>query len=359
MGHRASTTRIRGAPVAVLAAAAAALLLVLLVPLPASAQTSAQGPSEGDAAASSAAETTTLEARRGDGIWHLLRRAGRSPTSEAIRTFRALNEERLLPGGGLVAGRSYEVPAADRSGASLHPIFGPGHERVASRSDRLGGHVYYIASGHGGSDPGTLARYGGRPLPEDEIAYDVALRLARRLLEEGATVHLVVQDRNDGIRDGSWFHHDDDERYLDGGRIARSQRRRLRDRVRIINRLYEEHRGTAKSQRFLSLHVDARGGRYEPQIDVHFLVASRSASRFAEVLRSTFRSRYAAVQPGRGYDGTVAFRNLYVLRHSRPVATVVELGNIRNSRDQARLTRASNRQAVAEWLLQGLLTETG
>lgn len=280
-----------------------------------------------------------------------------------------MNGSRILRGGGLAVGRSYEVSASAPGSAasatssssasvSLHPIFGPAHERVQLKSDRLSGHVYYIVSGHGGPDPGSLARFGGRPLPEDEVAYDVALRLARRLLEEGATPYLIVKDQDDGIRDDSWFRHDEDERYLDGNPISLNQRRRLQDRVWLVNRLYRKHRGSAASQRLISIHVDARGGRYEPPIDVHFLVASRSGSRFANVLRSTFRSRYAAVQPGRGYDGKVAFRNLYVLRHSLPVATVVELGNIRNSRDQKRLTRASNRQAVAEWLVQGLLEET-
>lgn len=340
----------------------AGVLLVSLIPNPAPALQSGQGPSA-DETIGDSGETVVLEARRGEGIWHLLRRAGRSPTSASIREFRALNQEDVLPGGGLMVGRSYEIPVPAGSSASsseetsIHPVFGPDHQRVERKSDRLRGHVYYILGGHGGPDPGTLARYRGRSLPEDEVAYDVALRLARRLLEEGATPYLIVKDPDDGIRDASWFRHDEDERYLDGGRIALSQRRRLRDRVRIINRLYEEHRATAKSQRLLSLHVDARGGGYEPQIDVHFLVASRDGSRFASVLRSTFRSRYAAVQPGRGYDGTVAFRNLYVLRRSRPVATVVELGNIRNPRDQMRLTQPGNRQAVAEWLTRGLLRE--
>ncbi len=336
--------------------AIAGVLLLFLVPNPAPALQSGQGPAAEESAGDSG-ETTVLEARRGDGIWHLLRRAGRTPTPEAIRDFRALNEERLLPGGRLAAGRPYEVPSAGRSDGELHPIFGPDHQRVERRSERLEGHVYYVVSGHGGPDPGSLARYGGRPLPEDEVAYDVALRLTKRLLEEGATAYLVVQDQDDGIRDGSWFHHDEDERYLDGTPIARSQRQRLRDRVRIVNRLYERHQGTARSQRLLSLHVDARGGTYEPPIDVHFLVASRNGSELAHVLRSTFRSRYASVQPGRGYHGTVAFRNLYVLRRSRPVATAVELGNIRNPRDQRRLTQAGNRQALAEWLVEGLLQE--
>jgi len=300
--------------------------------------------------------TTTLRAARGDGIWNLLQRAGVEPTPSAIEAFKDRNRERLIRGDELLAGRSYTVPAGG-SRMGTFPIFGPEYDRVERRSDRLAGRVYYIVGGHGGPDPGTIGRYAGRRLPEDEIAYDVSLRVARRLLEEGATVHLVVQDPDDGIRDGSRFPLDHDERYLGGSRIPLSHLGRLRDRVRIINRLYREHGGRSTYQRVLALHVDARGSRRDPQIDVHFLVASRRGRRMADGLRVAFRHQYARVQPGRGYDGTVDVRNLYVLRHTLPVAVLVELGNIRNSRDQRRLTVARNRQAVADWLVDGLLRE--
>lgn len=300
---------------------------------------------------------TTLEARRGDGIWTLLVRADVSPTRDAIESFKRLNEGRLLRGDGLVAGRSYEVPRGSEPRVETVPLFGPRYERVERRTDRLEGRVYYIVGGHGGPDPGTVGRYAGRALPEDEVAYDVSLRLARRLMEEGATVHLIVEDPDDGIRDGSRFDPDTDERYAGGHPIALGHERRLRDRVAIVNRLYDEHRATAKAQRLLALHVDARGRRHEPQIDVHFQVASDAGRAFAARLLGTLRAQYARVQPGRGYRGTVELRDLYVLVNTKPIAALVELGNIRHPRDQLRLTRAANRQALAEWLARGLLEE--
>lgn len=300
---------------------------------------------------------TTLEAREGDGIWTLLVRADVSPTRAAIEDFKRLNEGRLIRGDQLLAGRSYEVPGGAVPRVETVSLFGPRYERVERKTDRLAGHVYYIVGGHGGPDPGTVGRYAGRPLPEDEVAYDVGLRLARRLIEEGATVHVIVEDPDDGIRDGSRLDPDTDERYAGGHPIARGHERRLRDRVTVVNRLYDEHRATAKSQRLLALHVDARGRRREPQIDVHFRVASEPGRAFARHLLGALRAQYARVQPGRGYRGTVEVRDLYVLRHTKPVATLVELGNIRHPRDQVRLTRAGNRQALAEWLARGVLDE--
>lgn len=341
---------------AVVGRAATAFLILLLGVAPASGQPAASSLTlhpEGGEAVDAA---TTLVAARGDGIWNLLQRAGVEPTPSAIEAFKDRNRGRLVHGDQLLVGRSYAVPGAGPR-AQTFPIFGPDHERVELRSERLAGRIYYIVSGHGGPDPGSIGRYGGRRLPEDEIAYDVSLRLARRLLREGATVHLIVQDPDDGIRDGASLPLDHDERYAGGGRIPLDQLRRLRDRVRIINRLYAAHGGRAAEQRVLSIHVDARGTRREPQIDVHFLVASRRGRRTAASLRAAFRDQYARVQPGRGYDGTVDTGNLYVLRRTRPVAVLVELGNIRNPRDQMRLTRARNREAVAAWLADGLLRE--
>lgn len=300
----------------------------------------------------------TLQAQRGDGIWTLLERAGIPPTAARVEAFKELNSERLIRGDQLMAGRTYTLPdAAGGAAVTSEPLFGPTRQRVERRSARLAGYVYYIVSGHGGPDPGAVGRYGGQPLPEDEVAYDVALRLARRLMQEGATVHLIVQDPDDGIRDGTRFPLDRDERYLGDVAISTSQLQRLRDQVWIINRLYGVHRDDGKRQRVIALHVDARSSAREPQIDVHFQVMSERSRRFAQVLLDTFREQYERVQPGRGYSGKVETRDLYLLRHTRPIAVLIELGNIRHQRDQRRLVRAGNRQAVAEWLTRGLLRE--
>ncbi|MBK8153354.1 MAG: hypothetical protein IPK61_10060 [Saprospiraceae bacterium] len=65
-------------------------------------------------------------------------------------------------------------------------------------------------------------------LCEDEYAYDVSLRLAKKLMEEGATVHIIVQDKNDGIRDEKYLDCDEDEICATGCQIPISQKKRLR-----------------------------------------------------------------------------------------------------------------------------------
>ena len=60
---------------------------------------------------------------------------------------------------------------------------------------------------------------------------------------------------------------------------------------------------------------------------------------------------------GRGFNGTVSERNLYVLRNTQPVGVYLELGNIRNPRDQQRLVLENNRQALAKWIAEGIVAD--
>jgi len=91
-----------------------------------------------------------------------------------------------------------------------YAIFGKNHE-VEMKSDKLKNAVYYIVAGHGGPDTGAIGSRNNKDLCEDEYAYDVSLRLAKNLLENGATVYMITRDNNDGIRDGEYLPCDYDE----------------------------------------------------------------------------------------------------------------------------------------------------
>ena len=74
----------------------------------------------------------------------------------------------------------------------------------------------------------------------------------------------------------------------------------------------------------------------------------------AQSLHTRVQHEYSDHQPGRGYDGTVTYRNLYMLEHVNPTTVYIEIANIRNQRDQDRLVIVNNRQAVANWLAAGV-----
>lgn len=315
-----------------------------------------------------------VKAQKGDGVFSLLKRHG-LPASE-FRNFVALNKDKLGKNNELIVGRSYKLPvenepavvvdqssdekrvAGKNTGETvIHKMFGPKYERVTIADNKLNGAVYYLQSGHGGPDPGAVGKLSNHILCEDEYAYDVTLRLARNLIEHGATVYMITRDPNDGIRDQSYLKPDKDEVCYPNLKIPAKQISRLHQRKDAVNNLYVKHKGSF--QRQVVIHVDSRS-RGE-NIDVFFYYDQRSntGKKLATNLMETFDSKYRQHQPGRGYHGSISDRNLYVIKYSYPPAVFIELGNINHIRDQKRFIIEDNRQAVANWLCEGLIKDFG
>jgi N-acetylmuramoyl-L-alanine amidase len=143
------------------------------------------------------------------------------------------------------------------------PLFGDAMKTVEVKDKSLKGQVFYVLAGHGGPDPGTVGKRSGHTLCEDEYAYDVTLRLAKNLIERGATVEIVIQDKNDGIRSGEYLDCDKDERCVGNLRIPLDQGDRLRQRTDAINKLYKKYkRQGVKTQKLCVLHIDSTGIRF-------------------------------------------------------------------------------------------------
>lgn len=243
-------------------------------------------------------------------------------------------------------------------GSRRFPIFGKAYEHIPLKSKKLQGKVFYVIGGHGGPDPGAVGWHSKRQLCEDEYAYDIALRLAWNLLSHGATTYLITRDANDGIRSGKYLDCDKDERSWGNLKIPASQKPRLQQRTDAVNGLYNKHKKQGVTdQRLISLHVDSRS-RGE-RIDVFFYHHPNSdkGKVLAKNVQKTFKEKYDTHQRGRGYEGTVVERDLFVLRETYPAAVYVELANIRNPKDQARILLENNRQALANWLYEGLIKD--
>lgn len=236
-----------------------------------------------------------------------------------------------------------------------HKIFGTAYQNVTILDNQLKGAVYYLKSGHGGPDPGAIGKLQGNLLCEDEYAYDVILRLGRKLIEHGATVYFITRDLNDGIRDAQFLKPDKDEVCYPDLTIPLNQVQRLKQRTDAINRLYLKNKGSF--QRMISIHVDARTKGQNIDVFFYYDKRSKTGQKAATILRNTFTDKYARHQPNRGYEGTVGDRNLYVVTNSLPVSVYIELGNIHHTRDQQRIISSNNRQALANWLAEGLIKD--
>jgi N-acetylmuramoyl-L-alanine amidase len=239
------------------------------------------------------------------------------------------------------------------------PIFGKEHEKTPIYTKQLEGQVYYLISGHGGPDPGAIGKKDGHVLCEDEYAYDITLRFARDLLQHSATVYIITRD-DDGIRDEEFLESDKDETVWFNQSIPLNQARRLKQRSSIINELYEKHhKEGATIQRVIEIHIDSRYEEQKVDIFFYYYPGSETGKDLAIEMYRTIKSEYEEHQSERGYKGVVRSRDLHTLRECKPPVVYIELGNITNEFDQKRLLIVNNRQAIANWLTQGVLAKNG
>lgn len=328
--------------------------------------------------------------KAGEGISSFLLRHNRSP-KKYYDDFVELNRKKLGKNKVLKMGVSYIIPPVKKSAPSSmsgksasgndissnsrssnvapqsagaakigtvinEPLFGKALANVKVTSDRLAGACFYVVSGHGGPDPGAIGRAGRHELHEDEYAYDIALRLARNLMGEGAKVHIVIQDAKDGIRDDAYLSNSKRETCM-GAPIPLNQVQRLQQRCSKINTLYQKDRKNYKYCRAIFIHVDSRGKGKQTDVFFYHTLQKKESKRLANNMKGMFEAKYDKHQPNRGFSGTVGGRNLYVLSHTVPASVFVELGNIQNTFDQRRLVMSSNRQALSKWLMEGFLKD--
>jgi len=304
----------------------------------------------------------------GDGVYSLLRRHGRAVPGD-VREFRELNQGRFNARGQLILGRYYILPPLREGGAATTPaaptasgrgtnpaIFGTRFQNITRTSDNLVGAAFYIIAGHGGPDPGAITRIGNRTLHEVEYNYDFALRLARNLMMHGATVHIIIQTPNVGIRDDRYLSNHRTQTTL-GAPIPRRQLDRLRQRVDAVNRLYQTERQRYTYIRAIEIHIDSRNPRQQIDLFMYYHSDEPRARRTASTLLREMERQYRIHQPGRGFSGHISHRGLYILRHMNPPTIMIEVGNFQNARDRERILNHNNRQAVANWLTNGLIED--
>jgi len=236
-------------------------------------------------------------------------------------------------------------------------LFGDKYGKVKVLDLSLKNKVYYVVAGHGGPDPGAMCNDCPKDMCEDEYAYDISLRLARDLMQHGAKVHVIIQDKNDGIRDEKYLKCDYDEKCMGKLKIPRRQKARLVQRSVEINKLYRAYKAKGikyEDQVAIFLHVDSNSESKQQDVFFYHHKKSKTGKKLVKKIRDTFDKKYQQYQKGRGYKGTVKSRGLYVINYTQPTAVFVELANIRNRNDHRRLIINSNRQALANWLFEGL-----
>ena len=334
----------------------------------------------------------TVVAQQGDGIYKILRENGYE-AKDYYHDFLEINKDKIQQEDQLILGETYflprrrdevkpehivvidtlpqqcvkpdSVPLAD----SLPPVCvvdtivkPKPHVNIELRiadtikGTTLKGAVFYLIAGHGGPDPGATSYVDGVMISEDEYAYDITLRLARCIEELSGKVYMIIDDPDDGIRDGKILKIDYDEYYYPGFEISRDKNQRLIERADAVNKLFYANK-SAKYQRVVEIHLDSRPDSQRVDAFFYYCHGSTKGKALAERMYNIFRQKYAKFQPNRGYFGTVEERNLLVIKRVIPPAAFMEAGNINNDRDRKRLLDSNNRQALAKWLCEALVKD--
>ena len=294
-----------------------------------------------------------VEVKNGEGFNSFLIRNNLSP-SQHLNQFKTLNQGRFTKTGQLIAGKKYKVPLR----FPIHNIslLGEDHSKVKQVDNSLNGAVIYLVAGHGGPDPGAVGKISGRKITEDEYAYDIVLRMGQELISHGAKVHFIIKDMNDGIRNDAYLKPDNDELCYPSQKIPRKQTPRLRQRAAAVNILAKKE-NPAAYQRLIVIHLDSRSKGNRTDVYFYHHSKSKKGKQLALNLQKKMKAKYAEHQPNRKYTGTVGTRRLYMLQTTTPPSVFIELGNINNYRDQIRFTKTDNRQALANWLSEGIIED--
>jgi N-acetylmuramoyl-L-alanine amidase len=244
---------------------------------------------------------------------------------------------------------------AEKNAEKLDYSYLLSNENIKLKNKKLAGSAFYIIVGHGGADPGAVGFRDGFELHEHEYAYDVSVRFAKALLESGAEVYMIVQDEKDGIRENEFLKNGGNEKLINGENISPIQLERLKQRTDIVNNYVKQNGKKFKNQALIEIHVDSR--ITDKRIDIFFYHRPNcpKSQKLNNTLLKTIKSKYEKAQPGRGYAGTVSARDLFTLRNTTIDAAYIELGNIQNPADQIRLIQPNNRQAIANWLYDGIV----
>ncbi len=257
-----------------------------------------------------------------------------------------------------------------------------------------------LDAGHGGVDPG--ATYGsyknGDKIFEDEVVYDIMLRMKSRLESQGVVVHQTVKDPNQRkpVKHLNKKKDSDEILMVTPPYRLSSPNVGVNLRVYLANHLYENlvYRKKIPKENIvlMSIHADAlhksiRGAmvyypdprlrmkvfrlrkkvyrkRKEYRRNIHFsknenFVVAAASKAFGNTIIDTFRQAGVLthhLSPLRSYHYRNGRKTLpAILRYSKiPISVLVEVANLNNAQDRQQLLKERTRQRIANQLAQSI-----
>jgi N-acetylmuramoyl-L-alanine amidase len=273
----------------------------------------------------------------------------KSPTAIAIAAFVALG---LVPGN--ASERRAYVPVFSRDIESPKTLPVVTHKRPI-----------IIDPGHGGPSPGTTQA----AVAEDEITYDISVRVTNMLTEAGYEVHQTVYDKKTKFKPQDMLTNDKNEFLVEKtGKKRPMKKKYLSKRCRIINSLYK-----GKDPVAVSIHVNATNplitgaSFYYPGAERYGSEEIAKASRkLAHTLEKAFKEREVPTYSlgpipiravfNRFHRGDNWYAAVFKRTSDVKSKVVVETGNAQNKSDAARLVTTEGRQEIAEAIVAGIVS---
>lgn len=237
------------------------------------------------------------------------------------------------------------------SGAVMYAVYV--HDDATSLRDAVRYRSIIIDPGHGGSDPGAV--YGS--LCEDEVNYDIAVRLYNKLKRARSSVFITVKDHSFPEPPGGLFC-SGSEVLFNGAEVS------VNERIKLISMFDPAQKALVVSIHVNSLPSAVRGvSFYYPGEGEQRKKVSRAA---AQLLSGALLARNVQplsldlgivtwnFNPVRSHIYRWNFIPAIFSRTGNRAVVLCELGNIRNAKDRGMLSSRRYREFLADRLYHAL-----
>tara|TARA_R110000868_G_scaffold125037_4_gene330417 strand:+ start:8323 stop:9261 length:939 start_codon:yes stop_codon:yes gene_type:complete len=273
--------------------------------------------------ASSQDSIQTFIAQKGDGIISVLRREGLD-IKTFYQKFLDLNKDQISNGSLLKLGETYIIPNGENSYSNMgriislsenteNPIFDTRFKSLSKKDSTLKNTVYYLLFDKFNSDDLQLLK---APIG---VRKDLAMGMAKELLEQGARVFLFEYDKQ--------------------------KNQNLGDYVAAINQRYLKYR--EKYQRLLVLDVDNGDFGKTIMVSVAHHENSEDGKRFANSIERIFKEKNIKLKPANEKGGFFVDKtNLYLANNVLPTMSYIKVEDINKKTTNKRIADSDKNKFV-------------
>jgi len=294
-------------------------------------------------------QSESVKAKKGDGIFSLLRKQGLDP-SKYYAEFVKLNEENIKNGSELYLGREYLLPDAPDSFKKMAlnakedlkqdlPIFDKELAKISPKSDKLQDAVLYLL-------PGVNGIKGSRELQNTRNL--IMRNVAQELMVHGAKVYLV-----DELEEADEVASTDTDISTEN---AIADRNHLQHFVGVINKHYLQNAGKYQRVVVLNFNETAESSKY---YDVSIFHHGKSAEgeRFAQTLQGIFSKNSIKRNKEHPIEIFQNESNLYLAKNVLPPVTMIDINGAQKTTTDKGISISPKKNILTNIITNGVMSD--